>query len=176
MKKTESELCFRPMLSPQEMLQRGVFGGTYFSELVDHTEFPVEWFQGLDKSYYLSKKYQAKVNCFRIKSGLSQQEWESRGWIHKDDPRGWFEWYCKYYLGRRHEDDDRQIKRWLAFCGPKGRWRNRIYAKIYEADCDINFSREISPRIQQSLLHWSYIVNVKDYTSWLEVKAQNYHH
>ena len=69
-----------------------------------------------------------------------------------------------------------KIRPWLAFCGPKGRWRNRIYAKIYEAGCDINFSREISPKTQQSLLRWSDIVNEKDYILWLEVKAQNYHH
>ena len=57
----------------------------------------------------------------------TQGEWEAKGWIHKDDPRGWFEWYCKFFNGRRHEDDERQIKRWLAFCGPRGRFRNSIY-------------------------------------------------
>ena len=72
MQTNKNELCFTPMLSPQEMLQRGVFGGTYFSGLVDYKKFPVEWFQGLDKSRYLSKKYLSEVNYFRIKSGLSQ--------------------------------------------------------------------------------------------------------
>ena len=86
--------------------------------------------------------------------------------IHRDDPRGWFEWYCKYFLGRRHEDDERQIKRWLAFCGPKGRWRNIIYKKIFKAGCKVDFSWNISRRIQQSLLHWSYVVNEEDYENW----------
>ena len=107
-----------------------------------------------------------KINLFKIKSGQTQEEWEEKGWIHQDDPRGWFEWYCKYYIGRRHEDDIRQIKRWLAFCGPKGRFRNAIYNKIFKSGLKIENSKDISPRIQQSLLHWSYIVNNQDYESW----------
>ena len=154
---------FRPMLTPPEMLSLGIFGGTYFSRLVDHRDFPESWFRDLDETLYCSEKYEIAVNHFRIKAGQTQEQWESKGWIHPDDPRGWFEWYCKYFLGRRHPDDERQIKRWLAFCGPKGRWRNIIYRKIYNADCKIDFSWNISRRIQQSLLHWSYVVNEDDY-------------
>ena len=132
---------FKPMLTPKQMLIKGIFGGTYFNQLVDYRKFPKNWFSEIDKSYYLSIDYNRKLNFFNIKSGQSQEEWEAKGWIHKDDPRGWFEWYCKYYEGRRHEDDERQIKRWLAFCGPKGRF-------------------------QQSLLHWSYIVNNEHYELW----------
>ncbi|MBH98554.1 MAG: hypothetical protein CMM56_08895 [Rhodospirillaceae bacterium] len=161
---------FSPMLTPKEMIHKGIFGGTYFSELVDHREFPEEWFKGLEEKFYCSKKYRSEVNLFKIKSGQSQKEWEDKGWIHRDDPRGWFEWYCKYHMGRRHEDDARQIKRWAAFCGPKGRWRNRIYSQINLAGCSIETSQNISRRIQQSLLHWSYIVNDADYRSWLIAK------
>jgi hypothetical protein len=150
------------------MIHKGIFGGTYFYELVDYNIFPKEWFEGLNKDYYFSSKYNKDINFFKIKSGQNQQEWEERGWIHKDDPRGWFEWYCKYYLGRRHEDDQRQIKRWLAFCGPNGRWRNMIYNKIQLAGCDVDCSMQVSKRIQQSLLHWSYIVNDEDYQIWKE--------
>ena len=157
---------FSPMLTPKEMLHRGIFGGTYFSELINHEDFPDDWFKGLNKNFYSSEKYREEVNLFRIKSGQSQKEWEKKGWIHKDDPRGWFEWYCKYFMGRRHEDDERQIKRWLAFCGPKGRWRNIIYKKIHTAECGIEDSGYVSRRIQQSLLHWSYIVNNDDYKLW----------
>ena len=114
----------------------------------------------------MSIDYNRKLNFFNIKSGQSQEEWEAKGWIHKDDPRGWFEWYCKYFEGRRHEDDVRQIKRWLAFCGPKGRFRNSIYNKIYKSGLGIENSKDISPRIQQSLLHWSYIVNNEHYELW----------
>ncbi|OUU79748.1 MAG: hypothetical protein CBC38_04570 [Gammaproteobacteria bacterium TMED78] len=157
---------FKPMLTPKEMLQKGIFGGTYFYELIDYREFPKEWFDGLNKDYYCSARYNKEINFFRIRSGQNQQEWEEKGWIHKDDPRGWFEWYCKFYLGRRHEDDHRQIKRWLAFCGPNGRWRNIIYKKIQLAGCDVDCSMQVSKRIQQSLLHWSYIVNIEDYQIW----------
>ena len=158
---------FNPMLTPKEMLHKGIFGGTYFSQLININDFPSIWFDKLDKNYYLSENYNIEVNHFKVKSGLSQKEWEQKGWIHKDDPRGWFEWYCKFFLGRRHEDDERQIKRWLAFCGPKGRWRNTIYRKIYNSECGIDLSWKISKRIQQSLLHWSYIVNEQDYQIWI---------
>jgi len=162
---------FRPMLTPKEMLGRGVFGGTYFSSLIDPKEFPDDWFSGLDEIFYLSDCYRSEINYFKVRSGQSQKEWEEKGWMHRDDPRGWFEWYCKYFLGRRHEDDNRQIKRWLAFCGPKGRWRNRIYAQIHSVGCGIEMSGDISRRIQQSLLHWSYIVNQGDYEIWLREKG-----
>tara|TARA_A100001234_G_scaffold150552_1_gene132542 strand:+ start:3147 stop:3656 length:510 start_codon:yes stop_codon:yes gene_type:complete len=164
-------MIFEPMFTPKEMLEKGIFGGTYFAELVDHKDFPEEWFENIDESFYKSDKYLTKVNFFKIKSGQSQEEWEAKGWMHKDDPRGWFEWYCKYFLGRRHEDDERQIKRWAAFCGPKGRWRNIIYAKIHASGCGIENSQDVSRRIQQSLLHWSYMVNEKDYAAWKKEKG-----
>ena len=164
-------MIFEPMFTPKEMLEKGIFGGTYFAELIDHRDFPEEWFTNIDESFYKSNKYLTEVNFFKIKSGQSQEEWEAKGWMHKDDPRGWFEWYCKYFLGRRHEDDERQIKRWAAFCGPKGRWRNIIYAKIHASGCGIENSQDISRRIQQSLLHWSYMVNEKDYAAWKKEKG-----
>ena len=88
--------------------------------------------------------------------------------MHKDDPRGWFEWYCKYFSGRRHKDDGRQIKRWIAFCGQKGQWRNIIYPRIHNSGNTFKNSKDISRRIQQSLLHWSCIVNVDNYKKWIE--------
>ncbi len=164
-------MIFEPMFTPKEMLEKGIFGGTYFAELIDHRDFPEEWFTNIEESFYKSNKYLTEVNFFKIKSGQSQEEWEAKGWMHKDDPRGWFEWYCKYFLGRRHEDDERQIKRWAAFCGPKGRWRNIIYAKIHASGCGIENSQDVSRRIQQSLLHWSYMVNEKDYAAWKKEKG-----
>ena len=86
------ESSFSPMLSPKEMLHKGIFGGIYFIRLVSHKDFPKDWFDGLDSSFYLSDKYLSKVNYFKVKSGQSQEEWEAKGWMHKDDPRGWFEW------------------------------------------------------------------------------------
>ena len=154
------------MLTPKEMIRMCIFGGTYFSKLVDYRTFPKEWFSDIDEKFYLSNNYQKEVNYFKIKSGQSQEEWVRKGWIHKDDPRGWFEWYCQFFNGRRHKDDERQIKRWAAFCGPRGRFRNNIYKKIFKAGVRIQDSNKISPRIQQSLLHWSYKVNNEDYEKW----------
>jgi len=91
-------------------------------------------------------------------------------WIRSQDPRGWFQWYCNYYLGRRSSDDERQIARWKDFCGHSGRWRNNIYSKIHRTG-----DWDISPRIQQSLLHWGYAVNQHDYEVWLETNAHNRH-
>ena len=92
---------------------------------------------------------------------MPYEYWKDMNWMHERDPYGWFEWYCKYSMGIRGEDDQRQIQRWSGVCGPKGRWRNRIYSKINETN-----NWNISPRIQQSLLHWGYRVNKKDFSKW----------
>ena len=93
---------FSPNLTPKEVIQSGSFGGTYFNKTkqnihINSNEFPKEWFKGLNENQYESEKYNRKVNFFKIKSGLSQKEWEEKGWIHPQDPRGWFQWYCRYY-------------------------------------------------------------------------------
>ena len=163
---------FTPNLSPKEIIRLGSFGGTYFYDEggridINYKEFPSNWFEGLEESFYLSKKYNRKINLFKIKSGLSQEEWEEKGWINKQDPRGWFQWYCRYYMGRRTDDDERQIKRWNNFCGEKGRWRNYIYSKINKRGTsteDISFSLAV----RQSLLHWGYMINNGDFDMWKE--------
>ena len=163
---------FTPNLSPKEIIRLGSFGGIYFYDEegridINYKEFPSDWFEGLEESFYLSKKYNRKINFFKIKSGLSQEEWEEKGWINKQDPRGWFQWYCRYYMGRRTDDDERQIKRWNNFCGEKGRWRNYIYSKINKRGTstdDISFSLAI----RQSLLHWGYMINNGDFDMWKE--------
>ena len=170
-----SNLKFNPMLTPSEMLKRGVFGGSYFG---DKNIAPSGWDYGLlfrsfktevTKEMYLGEKYKAKLNKFKIRSGMSYQYWKDMGWIHPDDPYGWFEWYVKYYAGRRHSDDDRQIQRWIDFCGSKGRWRNNIYKKIHDTG-----DWGVSPRTQQSLLHWGYMVNEPDYILWCKVNNKIY--
>ena len=113
---------FSPNLTPKEVIQLGSFGGIYFYDNggkinINHKEFPSDWFKGLDEFQFKSKKYNRKVNYFKVKSGLSQEEWEEKGWINNQDPRGWFQWYCRYFLGRRTDDDERQIQRWNNFCG-----------------------------------------------------------
>jgi hypothetical protein len=114
--------AFRPALTPYECIQLGIFGGCYFNPkggkpgifgrniAINHKEFPSAWFEDLDNSMYESRRYNIPTNKYKVKSGQNQAFWESKGWIHEQDPRGWFQWYCRFYQGRRSSDDDRQIK------------------------------------------------------------------
>ena len=159
---------FEPNLTPTQILESGAFGGCYFglpvemTHKIDYKNLFSATLCEIDPSLYLGKTYNAKINKFKTNAGMDYQYWKGKGWIHEDDPHGWFEWYLKYYNGRRHPDDARQIKRWNDFCGPNGRWRRTIYKKIHESG-----NWNVSPRIQQSLLHWGYEVNQNDYQLYL---------
>jgi hypothetical protein len=131
--------AFKPALTPQEMLQLGIFGGRYLNSAMD--EYPPSWFVHAK----LSGVHDKKVNLFKVDSGLSLEHWRQKGWIHAQDPRGWFEWYCRYYAGRRSLDDRRQIRRWLAYV--------RHSAQV-RGDGRGDVARRVVQR--QSLLHWSY--------------------
>ena len=101
---------FKPELTPKEMLELGVFGGAYFGDKIN--EFPKSW---LIKAK-LSKKFDVKINRFQVRAGLSRKEWQEKGWIFKEDPLGWFQWYCRFSNGRRlPKIDEIQIKRWKNF-------------------------------------------------------------
>ena len=101
---------FKPELSPKKMLELGVFGGSYFGKNIK--EYPKTWF----KNAKLSKVFDVKLNRFRVKAGLTRKEWQDKGWIFKEDPLGWFQWYCRFQNGRRiPRIDEIQIKRWKAF-------------------------------------------------------------
>ncbi len=142
MKKNNKKI-FKPQLSPKKMLELGVFGGSYFSEK-DIKEFPKKWFAKAK----LSKKFDVEINLFKIKSGLSRKEWIDKGWIFKEDPLGWFQWYCRYKNGRRiPEIDQIQIKRWKAF-GDR-------HVPAIKKNCDegdIHCRR----RQRQAVLQWAY--------------------
>ena len=123
---------FRPNLTPAEILQSGAFGGGYFRTIRSGVtgltyidawkEFPAEWVAGLNiKKQLASPNYNPSVNKHGVKCGQDLNAWESSGWIVAQDPFGWFHWYCRFYLGRRSEDDDRQISRWVGIAGPNGR-------------------------------------------------------
>jgi hypothetical protein len=132
---------FRPNLTPKQMLELGVFGGKYMTDC--RGEFPKDWFTHAKLS---PEKYDKKLNYFGVSASQPLAEWRKKGWIHKDDPRGWFQWYCRYYMGRRHEDDARQIKRWFNM---------RRHIRWLQGACDVGdtFCR---PRQRQALLHWAY--------------------
>jgi len=101
---------FKPQLSPKKMLELGVFGGAYFENKIQ--EYPKSWF----KNAKLSKTFDVNKNRFKIAAGLSRKYWIDKGWIFKEDPLGWFQWYCRFVNGRRiSKIDEIQIKRWKAF-------------------------------------------------------------
>lgn len=131
---------FKPELTPKEMLELGVFGGKYMTDC--RSEFPQEWFNNVK---LCREFHNPKLNYFNVNASQSLKIWRQRGWIHPDDPRGWFQWYCRYYLGRRHEDDDRQIKRWLAM-------KRHISQLIKYGNHDLNLRK----KQRQALLHWAY--------------------
>lgn len=132
---------FTPDLTPAEMLELGVFGGKYMTDCQD--EFPAEWFKNAKLNHEF---HDARLNFFEINASQPLSEWQRKGWIHPDDPRGWFQWYCRYYMGRRHADDARQIRRW--------KMMRRHVAQI-KANCrpgDLACRR----KQRQALLHWAY--------------------
>lgn len=132
---------FKPQLTPSQMLAMGVFGGKYMTDC--GAEFPGEWFQNAKLS---PEKHNPNLNFFQIKASKPLSYWQEKGWIHEDDPRGWFQWYCRYYMGRRHEDDDRQIRRWKAMTRHISQLRNNC----------MKGDLLCRPRQRQALLHWAY--------------------
>lgn len=133
---------FRPDLTPKEMLALGVFGGKYMTDCRD--EFPSEWFKDAKLS---PERYDTEINYFGVRASQPLAEWRRKGWIHPDDPRGWFQWYCRYFLGRRWpEEDARQIGRWKAMSRHIAQTEN--HCRPGDLSC--------RPRQRQALLHWAY--------------------
>jgi hypothetical protein len=133
---------FKPELTPKEMPHLGVFGGKYMTD--GRKEFPKSWFDGAKLS---PKRRDKSLNFFGVDASQPLSVWRTEGWIFEDDPRGWFQWYCRYYLGRRLQgEDQRQIKRWKAI---------RRHVRQVEKNCergDIHCRR----RQRQALMHWAY--------------------
>ena len=132
---------FRPAFTPAEMLSLGVFGGKYMTDCRD--EFPAEWFAGAK----LSAKREPLLNFFGVDASQPLSVWRAKGWIHADDPRGWFQWYCRYFLGRRLTgEDERQVRRWKAI---------ERHAAQVRRNCEPG-NWKCRPRQRQALLQWSY--------------------
>jgi len=139
------DLRFKPDLTPREMLELGVFGGVYMRDC--RKEFPKSWFAKAKLQKNGLNTRDAKLNLFQVNASQSLAFWLRKGWIHPQDPRGWFQWYCRYYMGRRTADEDeRQIKRWLAMKRHVMQVKNNCRAG--DAYC--------RPRQRQALLHWAY--------------------
>ncbi len=132
---------FRPQLTPKVMLALGVFGGKYLTDCVD--EFPPDWFRRAKLSH---ERRDPAVNYFKVNASQPLSLWQEKGWIYHEDPRGWFQWFCRYYLGRRCVDDLRQIGRWRAVR------RHVAQIKKHCAQGALDCRR----RQRQALLHWAY--------------------
>ena len=132
---------FEPDLTPAQMLQLGVFGGKYMTDC--RPEFPASWFA---RARLSSTRHDPRLNCFGVNASQSLAVWRRNGWIRPQDPRGWFQWYCRYYMGRRTADDVRQIRRWRAVA------RHVAAIRINCDPGDLMCRR----RQRQAVLHWAY--------------------
>ncbi len=132
---------FTPQLRPRQMLRLGVFGGKYMTDC--RGEFPASWFA---RAKLCPDRHDPRLNCFGVNASQSLAAWRRNGWIHPQDPRGWFQWYCRYYMGRRTRDDRRQIRRWRAVARHVAAIRK--HCESGDLDC--------RRRQRQAVLHWAY--------------------
>ena len=132
---------FRPELTPKQLLRLGVFGGRYMTDCA--AEFPDDWFE---RARLCPERHDPALNFFGVNASQPLALWREKGWIHREDPRGWFQWYCRYFMGRRMADDARQIGRWRAM----RRHVAQVRRYCHEGDLDCR------PRQRQALLHWAY--------------------
>jgi hypothetical protein len=132
---------FLPELTPKQMLEMGVFGGKYMTDC--RKEYPKTWFA---HARLCHERHDPAMNYFRVNASQPLFIWRKKGWIYHEDPRGWFQWYCRYYMGRRCPDDDRQIRRWKAI----KRHAAQIRKNCIEGDLNCR------PRQRQALLNWAY--------------------
>ena len=163
--------AFTPNLSPREMFEQGCFGGTYWRPihsrvlgmmLADqHLEFE-ELFHEIDEELLVGTEFNREINRYRAKCGTTLELWDSKGWIHALDPYGWVQWYCRFFSGRRCEDDQRQVKRWCNIAGPKGRFRRQLISRIIQNDSTFN-DESVSPVIRQGLHQWGYVLTESDF-------------
>jgi hypothetical protein len=133
---------FKPQLTPQQMLRLGVFGGKYMTDC--RKEFPRRWFE---KAKLSPDKHDPSLNYFKVNASQPLSAWRKKGWIYPDDPRGWFQWYCRYFMGRRiPAEDKRQIARWKSMKRHVSQLKK--HCRKGDASC--------RPRQRQALLQWAY--------------------
>lgn len=133
---------FKPQLTPKQLLAMGIFGGKYMTDC--KREFPPDWFRA---AKLCPVRHDPGLNYFKVNASKSLRYWREKGWIYKKDPRGWFQWYCRYYMGRRIPgEDERQIKRWKAIRRHIAQIKK--HCKPKDLTC--------RPRQRQMLLHWAY--------------------
>lgn len=134
--------AFKPELTPKQMLKMGVFGGKYMTDCA--REFPADWYKD---AKLCPEKHDPRLNYFGINASKPLSYWKKKGWIYHQDPRGWFQWYCRYYMGRRLTvEDERQIGRWKAMT----RHIAQLKKNCEKGDIDCR------PKQRQAILHWAY--------------------
>ena len=148
-----------------EIIKEGAFGGAYFRDIysgINRKWYKNSWkefvqLKNIDAKFYTSD-YDVNVNKYGVKCGTSLTFWENKGWVNKIDPYDWFQWYFRYWLGRRSKDDERQINRWKNIVS---RFRGKLVKMIRDAGSKFD-DYLISPKIRQILLHCSYELTEKD--------------
>jgi hypothetical protein len=172
---------FRPNLSPAEVLRAGSFGGGYYRDIASAgtgasykdawKELPADWLAGVDvKRLVCSKTYKTGVNAYGVNCGVKVDKsdafglraWEASGWMADQDPYGWFQWYCRFFQGRRSDDDERQLSRWSKCCGVRGRWKSNLIGKVLRGGKSYD-DASVSPVVRQTLQHWGYRLTKDDF-------------
>ena len=184
MRKFKDYPDFTPNISPKEVFEMGSFGGTYYRPIYSSItnknykskdvikEYPKSWFKNVDiDTMVISSDYDKKINKYKVVCGSSLETWEKNGWIIKQDPYGWFQWYCRFYRGRRTDDDERQIDRWNKIVGPNGRFRRRLMNMLIKKNKEYD-DYTVSPVIRQVLLHWGYELTKKDFDEYKKSKKK----
>jgi len=166
---------FKPYKTPGEILSLGAFEGKYLNDCI--SEFPKEWFiQAIEKGKLSPEANNVDINYFHIHSRQPLSAWRKAGWVpstkrktrrtrsinmtrtailadpaRNPDERGWFQWYCRYWLGRRiPELDTVQIQRWKNF---------KRHSEAVKKGCKAN-DLTCRPRQRQALLHWAWKYNI----------------
>lgn len=175
---------FQPNKAPSEILREGCFGGSYYRPLYssvlgitiadDWRELPADWITGINvETQLISSELNPEINKYGVNCGQSIEEWEANGWInHEYDVRGWFQWYTRFFMGRRCDDDERQVGRWKRCVGEKGRWRRTLLKKYVNAgiksatDDGDDEVEGVSPAIHQTCHHWAWEVRQDVLDRW----------
>lgn len=164
---------FTPNLTPREMFLLGSFGGTYWRPIYSsvtkksynamHKKYPARWWRGIPDEYLTTpwEEYRVSINKYKVRVGTTLEFWESKKWIDKQNPYGWVQWYCDFYMGKRGPDDHRQVERWKKTAGPNSRFRRRLINMVKAARTTYS-DLSISPKIRQTLQHWAYRLTSRD--------------
>jgi hypothetical protein len=166
---------FTPNLTPSQIFELGSFGGTYWRPIHStitgknykniHLKYPRSLFNAFHTlpNNYLTNNYEnydRSINYYKVKVGTTLEYWENKKWITKQNPYGWVQWYCDFYMGKRTPDDIRQIKRWGQIAGKTGRFYLYLQTLIKKSKLLNKYNNKIiSPKIRQTLLHWAVFVN-----------------